>query len=110
MSRARLVLLLTGAILAFVVPTASAKVDVLRIARRALHIAERADKAAKKARPVKSKEIVDGSVANADLADGAVDNRKLADGAVDGRKLADGSVGNGKLADGAVDGRKLAAN
>ena len=66
MSRARLVLLICGVLLVVSAPTAAAKTDVLRMARRALHIAERADKAARaKPKPIQSKHIAPGGVANA---------------------------------------------
>jgi hypothetical protein len=54
MSRARLALLVCGVLLVVSAPTAAAKTDVLRLARRALHIAERADKAARaKPKPIR---------------------------------------------------------
>ena len=79
MSRARLALLIAGILLLVSMPTAAAaKTDVLRLARRALHIAERADKAARaKPKPIVSKNISPGGVANANLADGSVDARTL---------------------------------
>ena len=74
MSRARLALLIAGILLVVSAPTAAAKTDVLRLARRALNIAERADKAARaKPKPIQSKSIAPGGVANANLADGSVD-------------------------------------
>ena len=71
MSRARIAVLIAGILLAVSVPPAAAKTDVLRLARRALNIAERADKAARaKPEPVQSRDIADRAVANPDLGDG----------------------------------------
>ena len=94
MSRARLALLIAGILLAVSVPSAAAKTDVLRLARRALHIAERADKATRaKPKPIVSKNISPGGVANPNLADGSVDARTLGPASVTSAALAVGPWG-----------------
>src|SRR6187549_2402294 len=100
MSRARLALLIAGILLVVSAPTAAAKTDVLRLARRALNVAERADKAARaKPKPIQSKSIASGGVANANLADGSVDARTIGPASVTAAELADAAVAGGKLAD-----------
>ena len=109
MSRARLALLICGVLLVVSAPTAAAKTDVLRLARRALHIAERADKAARaKPKPIASKNIARGGIANANLADGSVDARTLGPGSVTSAALAIGAVGSAALVDGDVSTDDLA--
>src|SRR5829696_3255407 len=110
MSRARVAVLITGILLVVSVPPAAAKTDVLRLARRALNIAERADKAARaKPQPVRSRDIADRAVANADLSDRAVDARTLGAASVTSAALAVGAVGSAALLDGAVSTDDLAA-
>jgi hypothetical protein len=57
-----------------------AKPSTIDWARRALHVAARADKMARM--PVDSVRIKDGSVQSIDLANNSVDSSKIADGAV----------------------------
>ncbi|MEA2444240.1 MAG: hypothetical protein QOJ12_1532, partial [Thermoleophilales bacterium] len=83
-----------------------AKPSTIDWARRALHVAARADKMARM--PIDSSRIKDGSVQNVDLANKAVDSAKVADGAIGTAGLQDGSVTNPKLADGSVGSSKIA--
>src|SRR3954471_3777505 len=103
MSRARLALLLAGILLVAPAPPAPAKTDVLSLARRALNIAERADKAARaKPKPIQSKGIPPGGAPNATLADGSVAARTLGPASVTSAALAVGAVGGAALLDGSV--------
>jgi hypothetical protein len=106
MSRRRVAFLLASVIFLLAVAPATGKVDVLRIARRALRVAERADQAARHDK-VTSARLADGGVGAADLADGAVTQAKLRDDAVTAGKLAAGAVTLGKLAGGSVSGAAL---
>src|SRR4051812_27905164 len=112
--------------MAFVPVVAGATPNTVDWARRALHVAARADAMAHK--PIDSSRIKNGSIRGVDLAagsvgtpqlkDGSVTAEKLApgtlplyavlDGSVNGSKLADGAVGAAQLADGAVDSSKIA--
>src|SRR3954453_5767707 len=76
--------------MAFVPAMVGAKPNTVDWARRALHVAARADAMARK--PVDSSRIKNGSVLGIDLAAGAVDTANLKDGSVTGPKLADGAV------------------
>src|SRR4051795_13565396 len=108
--------------MAFVPVVAGAKPNTVDWARRALHVAARAESVARK--PIDSSRIKNGSIRSVDLGagsvgtlqlkDGSVTLEKLAPGAaalfatVDGPKLADGAVGAAQLADGAVVASKVA--
>src|SRR4051812_34491639 len=102
--------------MAFVPAVVGAKTTTVDWARRALHVAARADAMARKpidsARikngAVKSVDIGTGAVNTPDLKDGSVTGPKLADGAVAASKIAPGAVGDAQLADGAVTARTLA--
>src|SRR3954462_3765159 len=76
--------------MAFVPVVAGATPNTVDWARRALHVAARADSMARK--PVDSARIKNGSVQNVALAGGSVDTPQLKDGSVTAVKLADGSV------------------
>ena len=65
MSRLQVTLVLTGVIALLSVPPAMGKVDVLKLARRAFTIAERADKATRK--PIQTSQVSDGAVTSAKL-------------------------------------------
>src|SRR3954447_15945976 len=113
--------------MAFVPAVVGAKTTTVDWARRALHVAARADAMAR--RPVDSARIKDGSVKSVDIGTGAVDTPDIKDGSVTAPKLADGavtaralapgvvgadsldagSIGGTKLADGSIDGSKLAS-
>ena len=105
MSRLQVTLVLTGVIALLSVPPAMGKVDVLKLARRAFTIAERADKATRK--PIQTSQVSDGAVTSAKLQDGGVQAADLADGSVTSGKLHDGDVQGADLADGAVTSEKL---
>src|SRR3982751_519539 len=76
--------------MAFVPAVVGAKPNTVDWARRALHVAARADAMARK--PVDSVRIKNGSVQSIDLATGAVDSSAIVDGGVDTPDLKDGSV------------------
>src|SRR4051812_32386184 len=86
--------------MAFVPAVVGAKPNTLDWARRALHVAARADAMARK--PINSARIVDGSVKSVDIAAGAVGTANLKDGSVTAPKLADGSVTARALAPGTI--------
>jgi hypothetical protein len=84
MIRLRVIVIVAVCLPLLTAAPASARIDPVKTALRALRIAERAEHAARKNKRVKveSKQIVDGSIGSADLADAAVTAGKLAAGAV----------------------------
>jgi hypothetical protein len=66
MTRSRAVILLAIVFAALCAPAAAKKVHVAELARRAYHVAVRADKKARE--PIRSDRIVDGGVRTEDLA------------------------------------------
>src|SRR3954471_6547782 len=92
--------------MAFVPAVVGAKTTTVDWARRALHVAARADAMARK--PVDSARIKNGAVKSVDIETGAVDTPDLKDGSVTAPKLADGAVGSSKLSPGAVGADQLA--
>src|SRR5438874_3939778 len=69
-------------------------------ARRALHVAARADAMARKS--IDSSRIKNGSILAVDLAPGSVGTAQLKDGAVTAAKLAPGVIQPSAIADGAI--------
>src|SRR3954447_25644497 len=81
--------------MAFGPAVVGAKTTTVDWARRALHVAARADAMARK--PIDSARIKDGSVKSADIGTGAVSTPDLKDGSVTGPKLADGAIAGSKI-------------
>src|SRR4051812_46619450 len=93
--------------MAFVPAVVGAKPNTVDWARRALHVAARADAMARK--PIDSARIKNGSVQGVDLATGTVDTSNLKDGSVTGPKLADGAVTARAIAPGVVGADSIGA-
>src|SRR5205085_10222775 len=92
--------------MAFVPAVVGAKPNTVDWARRALHVAARADSMAR--RPVDSARIKNGSILGVDLAPGSVDTLQLKDGSVTTAKLAPGVLDPNSFKDGGINGTKLA--
>src|SRR3954466_11236259 len=85
--------------MAFVPAVVGAKPNTVDWARRALHVAARADAMARK--PIDSSRIKNGSILGVDLAAGAVGTDQLKNGAVTVAKLAPGVLDANTIKDGA---------
>src|SRR3954466_9189202 len=90
--------------MAFVPAVVGAKPNTVDWARRALHVAARADAMARK--PIDSARIKNGSILGVDLAFGSVDTPQLKDGAVTASKLAPGVLDGASLKDGGTNAPK----
>jgi hypothetical protein len=101
------VAIVTGLLLASIASPALAGPSALAIAKKALQVANKAEKDAKKS-TVGASRLVNGAVTTPKIANGAVTGIKIAPGSVANATLADNSVGNAKLIDTSVGTAKLA--